>query len=97
VLFTAAGTPIFLLNSERLFGGDELVIRPDGTYQVASKRGMLERAARSLVEAIAQAVLGIACLFGALISVVMILRSWKFPRRAETHTHSSSRAKSIAP
>lgn len=43
-LFSVAGTTVVLANSERLLGGDEIVINPDGTHQVVSKPGLLGRA-----------------------------------------------------
>ena len=43
VLFTSAGTALFLANSERLLGGDEIVIDADGKPYLITKPGFFER------------------------------------------------------
>ncbi len=50
VLFTTAGTTVILTNSERILGGDEIVIGADGVPQVVSKPGIVGKAGGAVVD-----------------------------------------------
>ena len=77
-LFTGATTAVFLKNSERLFGGDEIVIGPDGVPQVISKRGTIERTFEPVIQELSFGVrmLWIACIVVSAVSILSISILW---------------------
>lgn len=50
VLFTPAATIVILANSERLLGGDDIVLDAEGNPVVVSKPGLLERGANGFLD-----------------------------------------------
>jgi len=81
ILFTTATTGLVLAEPERILGGDEIVIGPDGQPQVMSKPGMIGRAgegvANSLIRPIVQAVLWVAVPCLAIYASIKLWGAWR--------------------
>ncbi|GIX00598.1 MAG: hypothetical protein KatS3mg111_3930 [Pirellulaceae bacterium] len=56
-LFTASVTTIILANPERVLGGDEIVIGPDGKPVLVSKPGLIGRTTETVTEEVARPVM----------------------------------------
>jgi hypothetical protein len=80
-LFTASGTTIFLANSERILGGDDVFIDAAGKPYVVSKPGLLGRGAAaagdSMVSLIMRLVLWIGAPALGLYAAIKIWGVWR--------------------
>jgi hypothetical protein len=89
VVFTTAITGVILSESERVLGGDEIVISPDGKPVVASKPGIVGKAGQATKEAlldplgegISWLARGVASIVFATIGAVALIKLWSFWRR----------------
>lgn len=73
ILFTAAVTTFVLTNPERILGGGEIVIGPDGKPQFVPKPGLLERLVGSIVGRVFQVLLPIIVV---VASIWLIIKAW---------------------
>jgi hypothetical protein len=92
VLFTAAGTGVVLSEAERILGGDEIVLGPDGVPMVITKPGVVGRAGQAVTETVIAPVgEGISWLSRGLAAVVVLavgafasIKLWSLWRRETT-------------
>jgi hypothetical protein len=93
VLFTAATTPIILDNSERILGGDEIVIGADGVPQVVSKQGIVGKAGGAIVnifgKPVSYALYGIATIGLLFAGGFAAIKLWGVGRKAAASAKQS--------
>lgn len=94
---SAAVLAVLLPNAERILGGDEVVIDPDGKPTVVSKPGLLGRAGSAVNDSVVNPVMGsvafflkgivaIVLVFGALLSAIKLRGIYRRDRHIDRNS-----------